>query len=198
MVMNSHATLLSTTMVECAAANCTEDGKSQCSRCKSRFYCSPACQQRDWPAHKAECKRLVAIANAPISSLGHILNPDGTSNPMSNVGDFFNPMFGYTPAHPETVYKDIVSAYHVLRLGAHPNAPRVSAAMQGMPFSEWMERFLRVGILPSWWDTEVNGAGIEAYTREDAFGRLDRDVKIEELSPRSRLGMIVERILNMS
>ena len=31
-----------------------------CSSCRSARYCSPECQRRAWPAHKAECRRLAA------------------------------------------------------------------------------------------------------------------------------------------
>ncbi|PNW75768.1 hypothetical protein CHLRE_12g561350v5 [Chlamydomonas reinhardtii] len=37
----------------------------KCSRCRQRWYCSEACQVKDWRAgHKAECKRLAAEAGA--------------------------------------------------------------------------------------------------------------------------------------
>lgn len=39
-----------------ACATCGETGaKKKCARCKRAFYCSRACQERGWPAHKAEC-----------------------------------------------------------------------------------------------------------------------------------------------
>ncbi|KAJ7729792.1 hypothetical protein B0H16DRAFT_1586389 [Mycena metata] len=190
-------------MAKCAAPDCTNEGKSQCGRCKQRFYCGAECQRNDWAAHKAECKRLTAIANAPMSPFGQMFNVlDGSSRPMSNEAHFFDEMFGYTAADPKRVYKDLVTAYHLLRLGAHSMAPRVSAAMQGMDFNEWMERVARAGVLPHWWNTEVNGAGIETFTREDAYGRLDREVTVEEVrgqGPRLlALEMMVERIVNKS
>eukprot|EP00198_Chlamydomonas_reinhardtii_P013805 XP_001703142.1 predicted protein [Chlamydomonas reinhardtii] len=38
---------------------------NKCSRCRQRWYCSEACQVKDWRAgHKAECKRLAAEAGA--------------------------------------------------------------------------------------------------------------------------------------
>eukprot|EP01114_Cavostelium_apophysatum_P016591 TRINITY_DN4757_c0_g1_i1.p1 TRINITY_DN4757_c0_g1~~TRINITY_DN4757_c0_g1_i1.p1 ORF type:complete len:817 (+),score=170.99 TRINITY_DN4757_c0_g1_i1:14-2464(+) len=30
----------------------------KCSRCLARYYCSSACQQKDWPTHKAFCKAV--------------------------------------------------------------------------------------------------------------------------------------------
>lgn len=128
----------------------------------------------------------------------------GASEPMSATAKFFDPMFGYTAAEPGRVYKDLVNAYRLLRLGAHANAHRVPAALRGIGFGEWMARVARVGVLPRWWDGEVNGAGIEVYAREDAWGRIDRVVTKEEVKAsvaRQRvlsLEMIVEKVLNNS
>lgn len=38
----------------CGAA--PEQGLKQCSRCRRAYYCSPACQEQDWPTHKDTCK----------------------------------------------------------------------------------------------------------------------------------------------
>ncbi|KAK4569834.1 hypothetical protein LTR86_002803 [Recurvomyces mirabilis] len=34
----------------------------RCGRCKNAHYCSKACHTKDWPLHKAMCKRLAAAA----------------------------------------------------------------------------------------------------------------------------------------
>jgi hypothetical protein len=49
----------------CAACGTTaqemESGRlQQCSGCRSVRYCGKACQNADWPRHKATCKRLQA------------------------------------------------------------------------------------------------------------------------------------------
>ncbi|GAQ84429.1 hypothetical protein KFL_001880220 [Klebsormidium nitens] len=37
-------------------SECSKEGAAlRCSRCKRVFYCSKACQQRDWPTHKRTC-----------------------------------------------------------------------------------------------------------------------------------------------
>jgi len=36
----------------------------KCTRCKSVFYCAPACQSRDWSKHKGSCKADVAESSA--------------------------------------------------------------------------------------------------------------------------------------
>lgn len=109
-------------------------------------------------------------------------------------------MFGYTAADPARVYRDIVSTYRVLRVGAHANASLVSPVVQNMEFSEWMDRVVRARILPEWWDAKLHGAGIETYAREDEWGRLDRVMSREEirdsLDKPHRIEMIVERIVN--
>jgi hypothetical protein len=42
--------------------NCHQCGSphslKNCSSCRSVRYCSVACQQKDWKAHKVDCKRL--------------------------------------------------------------------------------------------------------------------------------------------
>ncbi|KAF7377908.1 hypothetical protein MSAN_00214500 [Mycena sanguinolenta] len=83
-----------------------------------------------------------------------LINPDGSFMPMSYNLILWDPMFGYTSANPETVYKDLVNAYRVLRLGAHLNASRVSSALREIDFKEWMERVVRAQMLPEWWDAE--------------------------------------------
>lgn len=48
----------------CSATGCSNPGKKSCVRCKSRYYCSRACQSKDWSSHKQEsCKLHVSLAN---------------------------------------------------------------------------------------------------------------------------------------
>eukprot|EP01029_Cantina_marsupialis_P012423 TRINITY_DN273_c3_g1_i1.p1 TRINITY_DN273_c3_g1~~TRINITY_DN273_c3_g1_i1.p1 ORF type:complete len:329 (-),score=92.52 TRINITY_DN273_c3_g1_i1:219-1205(-) len=42
----------------CAASDCSEPGKSQCSACKSVRYCGPKCQKADWKTHSTICKEI--------------------------------------------------------------------------------------------------------------------------------------------
>ncbi|KAJ7244430.1 hypothetical protein B0H12DRAFT_1325625, partial [Mycena haematopus] len=195
-------------MVQCNEAGCAEEGKSQCGRCKERFYCSAECQRKDWPAHKKECKRPKTNPRPPPpqpslgSPYGQTFNMlSGLSQPMSATAHFFEPMFGYSAANPEQVYKDLVNAYRVLILGAHANANRVPSALRKIDFKEWMERIERAKVLPNWWDAEVNGAGLETYTLQDTWGRLDRAVTRAELERDAKkrivsLGMMVEKVWN--
>ena len=41
---------------------CSSPASNKCARCKCVFYCSPAHQKEDWPAHKVECPRLAQQA----------------------------------------------------------------------------------------------------------------------------------------
>ncbi|KAJ7148760.1 hypothetical protein C8R43DRAFT_516496 [Mycena crocata] len=194
-------------MVQCAIAGCTQEGISQCGKCKKRFYCTADCQQKDWPEHKKQCKRPNASPTPgptpTMSPFGQMFNMfSGSSTPMSSNAVFFDPMFGYTADKPELVYADLVNAYRLLRLGSHSTASAVPPTVQNMEFSEWMERITRSGVLPKWWDADVNGAGIDTYSHEDAWGRLDRVVSRDEicdsLVKRARvmsLEMIIERIV---
>ena len=50
------------------AANCTicdTPNSKACGSCKSSHYCSPECQQTDWPVHKLLCKAFKTLAQRP-------------------------------------------------------------------------------------------------------------------------------------
>merc|ERR1719331_2810913 len=59
------------TIGPCDNPGCPRQGTNQCSQCGTKAYCSVECQQKDWPSHKAECKRIAAerkaagVANCP-------------------------------------------------------------------------------------------------------------------------------------
>ena len=44
----------------CSKAETAEQPFQSCSRCKRTYYCSRECQVKDWPHHKAGCKKIVA------------------------------------------------------------------------------------------------------------------------------------------
>jgi len=44
----------------CGNAGCAMAGTLMCSRCATKAYCSAECQQKDWPNHKAACKKIAA------------------------------------------------------------------------------------------------------------------------------------------
>lgn len=51
---------------------------SRCNSCKRASYCSKACQQKDWPNHKMECKQLALLWNddrndVPLEVLDEVL-----------------------------------------------------------------------------------------------------------------------------
>ena len=58
---------------KCSASECTENADQQCSRCQTAAYCSVACQAKDWPTHKPECKRLVAAAAAAAAAASAVM-----------------------------------------------------------------------------------------------------------------------------
>ncbi|KAJ6555083.1 hypothetical protein DFH09DRAFT_1365800 [Mycena vulgaris] len=158
---------------------------------------------QNWSAHKKKCK-FPYTPQVQVSPFGQTFNMmSGLSAPLSSTGQFFAPMFGYKARNPERVYADLVNAFRLLRLGSHLNAARVPPEVQNMEFSEWMDKVTRAGIPPAWWDADVHRAGIDAYTREDAWGRLDRVVSRDEIrdsleKPGRMMGleMMVERIVN--
>jgi hypothetical protein len=66
------------TNIPYACANCSRTATSsgaallRCSRCKSTWYCSPACKRTDWKMHKLPCAAIVCINGAYISFLPEI------------------------------------------------------------------------------------------------------------------------------
>jgi ankyrin repeat protein len=48
----------------CANPGCSGAGLKKCSGCLEVYFCGSACIRAHWPAHKAECRRLRAEANA--------------------------------------------------------------------------------------------------------------------------------------
>ncbi|KAJ7062333.1 hypothetical protein C8F01DRAFT_1230725 [Mycena amicta] len=164
----------------------------------------PTVNAKDWPLHKKICGKDPKSRNIA-SPYGMIISREGRVQPVScGTEAWFAPMFGFTPDKPTKVYEEIVDAYRMLGLRAHLNASRVPAALEKMDFSEWMSRLSAGGVLPEWWDVEVNGAGLDKYTKEDAWGRLDRIVSEEEFTRRAntkqgqhlmRLGMLLESVV---
>ncbi|KAF7290658.1 MYND-type domain-containing protein [Mycena indigotica] len=57
----------------CVCANAWGTTLSRCSKCKRVYYCSSACQTRDWPHHKTECKVLRRV-NKYDADKGHTLS----------------------------------------------------------------------------------------------------------------------------
>ena len=55
----------------CAAPGCAAThGLHRCRGCRSVRYCSAACQQAHWRAHKAECRRLPAEQQQAAAAAG--------------------------------------------------------------------------------------------------------------------------------
>lgn len=48
----------------CGCPSCQKPGTSMCSQCQTKAYCSVECQQKDWSAHKVDCKRIAAERKA--------------------------------------------------------------------------------------------------------------------------------------
>ena len=47
--------------------SCGEDASLTCSRCRTVFYCAPACQSRDWSKHKSACAAAAGVGSVAVS-----------------------------------------------------------------------------------------------------------------------------------
>ena len=54
--------LVSSKNKQCAACDARQPRMSKCAACMLCWYCSPACQNRDWPEHKVSCPHLAVLA----------------------------------------------------------------------------------------------------------------------------------------
>lgn len=79
------------TIGPCGNPGCGNSGTNQCSQCGVKAYCSVDCQQKDWPAHKAICKKMAAERT---QSLGPQVMPQGGAMQMPQGGAQFPQMFG--------------------------------------------------------------------------------------------------------
>lgn len=64
--MASTAAKLEGTRTSCPL--CTDVATKMCGSCRSISYCSPECQQADWPTHKILCKPFKDFTQRPASS----------------------------------------------------------------------------------------------------------------------------------
>ena len=62
---------------------CGEPALQACSRCKSVYYCAPACQARDWSKHKGACRTAVAGAMDGASSAATTTTASRAAEPTS-------------------------------------------------------------------------------------------------------------------
>ncbi|KAJ7141730.1 hypothetical protein C8R43DRAFT_1131347 [Mycena crocata] len=65
----------------------------QCGRCRLVWYCSTACQKKDWPDHKKFCGQqhfdpeILAPAPKNLTSLSVVLQPPSASSALQPCGD---------------------------------------------------------------------------------------------------------------
>lgn len=85
LAMNPHWLYAALDLLACSTCKCESgDGKSlnRCGRCGTAAYCSPACQQKDWPVHKAVCALSAEDRGKALSYSQHggLINFVGESN----------------------------------------------------------------------------------------------------------------------
>ena len=85
-------------------AHCTRPGTKRCSRCKKVWYCSQACQRKQWPLHKEICY-------APNSQLLNIVHfPPHTIARLSNwEWEIVNENVSFVSSSPSATAKDLVA-----------------------------------------------------------------------------------------
>ena len=197
-----------------------EIARNQCSKCKARFYCGAPCQLKvraahlvqlisasfcsngialtqDWTAgHKHTCKRIVAARTTPsvasCSPFGMIIRADGSSIPVSHATIFFLDALYYNPFQPETVYRTLIGAFHVLIDATISRRPLsgcymmpadtvidAEPAQQQAYFSTWAEVARKSGMMPKWWN-DSHQERLKVFAREDAeWGLIERIGSVE-------------------
>ena len=160
-------------------------------------YFSNAALTQDWTAgHKRACKLIVAALSNPnaasSSPYGMLIRADGTSIPVSHSALFFSDASYYDPSHPETIYRELIGAFHILiddslscipgdcvsicqkvYGGAFVDADSESARHQE-GFATWAEQARKSGVMPEWW-ADSHQEGLRVFAAEDAdWGLIDR------------------------
>ncbi|KAF7865940.1 hypothetical protein EAF04_006104 [Stromatinia cepivora] len=90
---------------ECAVCHNRDVKVLHCSRCRSRQYCGKGCQTRDWPTHKASCKRQNFILRVDLSPR-YLTNPRVTRTiscpataSFADLHDALQVAFGWRNCH---------------------------------------------------------------------------------------------------
>ncbi|KAJ8068190.1 hypothetical protein OCU04_003760 [Sclerotinia nivalis] len=90
---------------ECAVCHNRDVKVLRCSRCRSREYCGKDCQTRDWPTHKASCKRQNFILRVDLSPR-YLVNPRVTRTiscpataSFADLHDALQVAFGWKNCH---------------------------------------------------------------------------------------------------
>eukprot|EP00942_MAST-04A_sp_MAST-4A-sp1_P003552 g3552.t1 len=65
---------------------CSNPGKKRCARCRLVNYCSRECQEKHWPLHKKQCKKLMKIGRKKLQGKKSVIKKHSTNNMVSNRG----------------------------------------------------------------------------------------------------------------
>lgn len=124
----------------------------------------------------------------------------GKMTPASASSDFFSPKTGYTESDPERSYADIVDVYRLVRSGDNKIKEAHTERMKSIGFEEWLKLFQGAGVLPEWWKPR-HKEELMVYTRENNWGRLNREVGTLDMAVRAikrmlSYGMMIEKVMS--
>jgi len=123
------------------------------------------------------------------------IRADGTSAPASHSALFFSDASYYHPTRPETVYRELIGACHILidaTLSCRPgdcvpgcHMVHGGAFIDAEParhqaaFATWAELARKSGMMPEWW-TDLHQEGLRVFAAEDAdWGFIERGGNLE-------------------
>lgn len=119
---------------------------------------------------------------------------------MSQNTHFFAEAFGYSSSNPQKTYEDLIDAFRLQRLADG----RAGSGPTSAGFPDYLEKVQATKMVPSWWQNNIHGPGILAFSQEDEWARLDRAVNDEEVIERHteggkrRASMVKMRLQMMS
>ncbi len=63
----------------------------RCAHCNSVYYCSPRCQDINWPQHKDPCRRLLALDYVINSDIDYVFSNERSANFIRALHELWDP-----------------------------------------------------------------------------------------------------------
>lgn len=124
-------------------AVCGQQTSNWCSRCQSRFYCSPQHLQQDWPQHRLACMAATAQPSAQYGYSSY------QSHPTHNAPPQADPYSQRTTPSPPMAPIASFSALYFSKHEEHPRIVQVSCMPPANPGSSMCPRPIVAPFLPT-------------------------------------------------